>query len=256
VESLAYAAYLHLLLGVFVTITQRVLTRKQKAMRLVLVLIGVPLVFSILMWAAGNFYTPYKITSETLQPGSKLAVNVVFVTQLELEEKNWKLDTQSMAQFIAEELQRQGLSQLQLVTARSANGQALADQKQVSREPNTVATQGDGYATMPQVISASANRQVLVFTAENINYKSRSKDLTDVTWSLNLYQNKQIVWRGVIERSSNGLLHALRDGHRLFNIMTAPDTKAELAMQNTDWAKIARLMASQMGKDGLIQPAR
>jgi hypothetical protein len=225
------------------------LPRKKIILRVVLVLIG----FAAAVWAAGTFYTPYKITSEKPQLNAKLASNALFVTLLELEEKNWKLDTEAMGHFIQEEFKRQGLSQIEFVKARSATGQTLADKKQQPTEPNAVlSAQDPAYLTMQQVREMGLQRQVLVFTTESMTAGSRSGDVKNVEWSLKLYQGPEKLWQGTINRDSNGLLDYLRNAHRVAQALSASDRAKELSMDNSDWVKIAKLLSQRMAQDGLL----
>jgi hypothetical protein len=226
--------------------------------RIALVLVG----FIIAVWAAGEFYVPYKVTSEVAADkaaaSAKLAPNALFVTQIELEEEVAFLDTLSLVDRIKDEFGRQDLNKIEFVKNRSAKGQSLANKKESNEEPTNrvLSSQGDDYLSLAKLQEASMQRQVLIFTADKVSLRGATREISSVEWNVVLLEGKKQVWKGTIKRQSNGLLDALRNARRLYDFLhgTPADVNNMLKIENSDQAKIAQLLVKQMRQDGLITP--
>jgi hypothetical protein len=224
--------------------------------RIALVLVG----FVIAVWAAGEFYVPYKVTGGKATASAKLAPTALFVTQIELEEEIAFLDTLSLVDRIKDEFGRQNLNSIEFVKNRSSKGQSLANKKENANQSTNDATnrvlslQGDDYLSLAKLQEASMQRQILIFSADNVSLKGATREITSVEWYLVLLEGKKQVWKGTIKRQSNGLLEALRNAKRLYDFLPGSEAVVSnmLKIENSDQAKIAQLLVKQMRQDELI----
>lgn len=220
--------------------------------------------FAIAIWAAGEFYVPYKVTSEKAVASARLSPDAVFVTQIELEEEVFYLDTLSLVDRIKDEFGQQNLKRIEFVKNRSLKGQAIANKKEIANqsakesatEPTNrvLSLQGDDYLSLAKLQKVSMQRQILIFSADKVSTRGATKQISTVEWNLVLLDGNKQVWKGTIKRQSNGLLDALRNARRLYDFMlgSKADVDNMLRIDNSDQAKTAQLLVKQMQLDGLV----